>query len=83
MKLSIVLSTHAAQFQAVAFKGDFAENVAKIARWGYDGVEIAIRDPGLVDADKLEQAVKASGGTHRQGASFHQQAFESALGQIK
>lgn len=59
MKLSIVLSTHAAQFQAIAFKGDYAENVAKIAHWGYDGVEIAIRDPGLVDADQLEQIVKA------------------------
>ena len=60
MKLSIVLSTHTAQFQAVAFKGDFEENVAKIAKWGYDGVEIAIRDPDLVNADQLEQIVKAN-----------------------
>lgn len=59
MKQSIVLSTHTAQFQAVAFKGDFEENVAKIAKWGYDGVEIAIRDPGLVNADQLVQVVKA------------------------
>ena len=60
MKLSIVLSTHAAQFQAVAFKGDLSENVAKIARWGYDGVELAIRDPGLVNPDELAEAVAAS-----------------------
>ena len=33
MKLSVVLSTHAAAFQAVAFKGDFEANVAKIAGW--------------------------------------------------
>ena len=59
MKLSIVLSTHSAQFQAVAFKGDFEENVAKIAKWGYDGAEIAIRDPSLVNADELIQVVKA------------------------
>lgn len=59
MKLSLVLSTHSAQFQAVAFKGYFEENVAKIAKWGYDGVEIAIRDPGLVNPDQLEQVVKA------------------------
>ncbi len=59
MKLSIVLSTHRAQFQAVAFKGHFEDNVAKIAKWGYDGVEIAIRDPGLVNADQLVQVVKA------------------------
>ncbi|HEY65010.1 MAG TPA: sugar phosphate isomerase/epimerase [Caldilineae bacterium] len=59
MKLSIVLSTHAAQFQAVAFKGDFEANVAKIAGWGYDGVELAIRDPKLVDADELERIIDA------------------------
>ncbi len=52
-KLSIVLSTHQASFNAVAFKGDFEENVAKIAAWGYEGVELAIRDPKLVDGDQL------------------------------
>ena len=61
MKLSIVLSTHAAQFQAVAFKGDFEANVAKIATWGYDGVELAIRDPRLVDGAELARIVSAHG----------------------
>jgi len=61
MRLSIVLSTHAAQFQAVAFKGDFETNVAKIAGWGYDGVELAIRDPRLIDADDLLRMVTAHG----------------------
>ena len=57
MRLSLVLSTHAAQFQAVALKGDFAASVAKVAAWGYDGVEVAIRDPALVDAEELDQLV--------------------------
>jgi sugar phosphate isomerase/epimerase len=57
MKLSVVLSTHAAAFQAVAFKGDFEANVAKIASWGYDGVELAVRDPKLVNAGQLERIV--------------------------
>lgn len=61
MKLGIVLSTHAAQFQAVAFKGDFEANVTKIAGLGYDGVELAIRDPNLVDADELLRVVSAHG----------------------
>jgi 5-keto-L-gluconate epimerase len=61
MKLSIVLSTQAAQFQAVAFKGDFEANVAKIAGWGYDGVELAIRDPRLVNGEALLRAVSAHG----------------------
>lgn len=58
MKLAIVLSTHAAQFQAVAFKGDFEANVAKIAGYGYQGVELAIRDPNLVEPEALEVVVK-------------------------
>ncbi|MDX2436069.1 MAG: 5-keto-L-gluconate epimerase [Acidobacteriota bacterium] len=57
MNLSVVLSTHAAAFQAVAFKGDFEANVAKIASWGYDGVELAVRDPALVNAGQLERVV--------------------------
>jgi 5-keto-L-gluconate epimerase len=52
MKHCVVLSTHPAQFAAVAFKGSYVENVAKIAAWGYDGVELAIRDPKLVDPDE-------------------------------
>ena len=55
MKLSIVLSTQAAQFQAVAFKGDLETNLRRIALCGYDGVELAIRDPRLVDYGLLEQ----------------------------
>ncbi|MEW5871541.1 MAG: 5-keto-L-gluconate epimerase [Chloroflexota bacterium] len=61
MKLSIVLSTHAARFDAVAFKGDFAANIARIAGWGYQGVELAIRDPNLVDATELERSLLAQG----------------------
>jgi len=61
MKLSIVLSTHQAQFSAVAFKGDFAANIARIAGWGYDGVELAIRDPKLVDPDELQRVIAEHG----------------------
>ncbi len=57
MKLAIVLSTHAAQFEAVAFKGDFEANVARIAGYGYQGVELAIRDPKLVNPGQLEAVV--------------------------
>jgi sugar phosphate isomerase/epimerase len=61
VRLSLVLSTHAAKFQAVALKGDFAASVAKVAAWGYDGVEVAIRDPALVDAEELDQLVSNLG----------------------
>jgi len=58
MKLSIVLSTQPAQFQAATFKGDLETNLARIAALGYDGVELAIRDPKLVNADELERLVR-------------------------
>jgi 5-keto-L-gluconate epimerase len=61
MKLSIVLSTQPAQFQAATFKGDLAANLARIASYGYDGVELAIRDPNLVDLDALENLVRHNG----------------------
>lgn len=61
MKLSIVLSTHAARFEAVTFKGDFEANVARIAAVGYDGVELAVRDPLLVDGEELQNIVGRHG----------------------
>ena len=59
--LSIVLSTHAAQFEAVAFKGDFEGNVARIAKMGYNGVELAIRDPNLIDGDTIVEVLDRCG----------------------
>ena len=58
MKLSIVLSTQPAKFQAATFKGDLETNLARIAGLGYDGVELAIRDPRLVDLDDLERLIQ-------------------------
>ena len=57
MNLSIVLSTHAARFEAVAFKGNFESNIEKIAGFGYQGVELAIRDPKLVNPTELKAVV--------------------------
>ena len=61
MKLSIVLSTQPAQFQAATFKGDLETNLAEIALIGYDGVELAIRDPKLIDLDLLDGLVRKHG----------------------
>jgi sugar phosphate isomerase/epimerase len=61
MKLSIVLSTQPAQFQAATFKGDLETNLKHIAALGYDGVELAIRDPKLVDLDELERLIHNCG----------------------
>lgn len=61
VKFSIVLSVQQAQFEAVAFKGNLESNLAKIAGWGYDGVELAIRDPRAVSAEALADLVTAQG----------------------
>lgn len=54
MKLSIVLSTQPAKFEAATFKGDLEENLKLIASLGYEGVELAIRDPKAADLEALE-----------------------------
>jgi sugar phosphate isomerase/epimerase len=61
MNLSIVLSTQPTQFQAATFKGDLEANLKRIAAIGYTGVELAIRDPKLVDFDELEWLTRQCG----------------------
>ncbi|HBA92961.1 MAG: hypothetical protein A2X24_01705 [Chloroflexi bacterium GWB2_54_36] len=53
MNLSIVLSTQQTQFQAATLSGALETNLAKVADLGYQGIELAIRDPKLVDLDSL------------------------------
>lgn len=58
MKLSIVLSTQPAAFSALAYKGELEQNIAKIARLGYDGVELAVRDPQVLDLDAVTASLE-------------------------
>ena len=58
MKLSIVLSTQPASFSALVYRGEFEDNIAKIAAFGYDGVELAVRDPGLFDVENIKSILK-------------------------
>lgn len=61
MKLSIVLSTQPASFSALAYRGELAANINKIAGLGYDGVELAVRDPRLLNMDVLNSSLKEAG----------------------
>lgn len=58
MNLSIVLSTQQTQFQAATLSGSLEANLAKIAGMGYQGVELAVRDPKLVDGDSLAKLIQ-------------------------
>jgi sugar phosphate isomerase/epimerase len=58
MKLSIVLSTQPTAFSALAYRGELEKNIAKIAALGYEGVELAVRDPRSLDVEALEAMLK-------------------------
>ena len=58
MKKAIVVSAQPAQFNAVAFKGNLKANFAKVARLGYDGAELAIRDPRAVNVDEMHRLAR-------------------------
>jgi len=59
MKKSIVISTPEAKFSALAFKEDFTRSIKKVAELGYEGVELAVRDPDKVDEKKINRLVKS------------------------
>ncbi len=68
MKLSFVISTQPTQFEAVSFSPDFEANAARLAKLGYDGIELAVREPAKLDVsnvrrilDKYRLAVPAIG----------------------
>ena len=53
MKKSIVVSTQQTKFSALAFKEDLGKNIKKVASLGFDGVELAVRDPKYLDIEKI------------------------------
>lgn len=57
MKLSYVISTQSTTFQAVAFDPNFEANVARLAELGYDGVELAVREPSKLDVAALKRTL--------------------------
>jgi len=54
MKLSFVISTQPTQFQAVAFDPNLESNIARLAQLGYDGVELAVREPSKLDVTAIK-----------------------------
>ncbi len=57
MKLSIVLSTQPTSFSALAYKGEIESNIKKIKEFGYDGVELAVRNPEELDIEFIESII--------------------------
>lgn len=57
MKLAYVVSTHPTRFQAASFAADFEATFARLAALGYDGVELAVRDPALLDVQAVRRVL--------------------------
>ncbi|PLV57323.1 5-keto-L-gluconate epimerase [Thermotoga sp. SG1] len=58
MKLSLVISTSDAAFDALAFKGDLKKGMELAKKIGYQAVEIAVRDPSVVDWGEVARLSK-------------------------
>lgn len=60
MRLAYTISVSQTRFAAVA-AADVQETIPALAGLGFEGIELAIRDPGHVDMDALAAAVERSG----------------------
>jgi len=61
LKLSLVISVEQTEFAAVAVRGTWQEAVRTAAALGYDGVELAVRDPARLDAATVRRTVRDAG----------------------
>jgi len=58
MKKSIVVSTQPTKFSALAFKEDFEESIKKVANLGFDGAELAVRNPKDLKVEDVINIIK-------------------------
>ncbi|HEV8353250.1 MAG TPA: 5-keto-L-gluconate epimerase [bacterium] len=61
MKLGLVISVEDTEFGAVAQQGSWEQGVRLARDLGYDGVELAVRDPAAVDAARVADTLAAAG----------------------
>jgi len=61
LKLAAVATVQPTRFEAVAARENLEQNVRLIRDLGYDGVELAVRDPSQVDADAIASLVSECG----------------------
>lgn len=57
MKLSYAISLQPTKFQAVG-AGDWQEQISQLAHLGYEGVELAVRNPDQINKIKLERILQ-------------------------
>ncbi|HAJ32114.1 MAG TPA: sugar phosphate isomerase/epimerase [Candidatus Atribacteria bacterium] len=58
MKKSIVVSISSTKFSALAFKEDFEKSIKKVADLGFDGAELAVRNPKDLKVNDVINIIK-------------------------
>ena len=58
MKKSIVVSISSTKFSALAFKEDFEKSIKKVAELGFDGAELAVRNPKDLKVENVIKIIK-------------------------
>jgi len=58
MKKSIVVSISSTKFSALAFKEDFERSIKKVANLGFDGAELAVRNPKDLKVENIIKIIK-------------------------
>jgi sugar phosphate isomerase/epimerase len=58
MKIAGVITTGDAKFGPIMFKGNIRENIEKLNKLGYEGVEISLKDPKIIKREELREILK-------------------------
>ena len=58
MKIGGVITTSEAKFGPIMYKGNILENIEKLSKLGYEGVEISLRDPKIIKRKELKEVLK-------------------------
>jgi len=61
LKFSIVVSLQETTFKALTYMGNFEDYVKSITRYGYNGIELAIRDPQIININKIKSIIENHG----------------------
>ena len=58
MQIAGAITTGEAKFGSIMYRGDIRENIEKLSKLGYEGVEISLRDPKIIKKKELKEALK-------------------------
>ena len=61
MKYGIVISAEETEFGDIILKGNLNENIRKAAELGYDGIELAVKNPANIDKTALHRELTGGG----------------------